>query len=95
MTQLVSTVERCHWVATMADTVPMTNRSYASVKNPTPDTTTVRRWNLLLGASSNRWPTEGGAAPVAPSAGPVLLVVIATHCGPSMWTEGNPQANVV
>ena len=27
VTQLVWTVERCHWVATSADTVPITNRS--------------------------------------------------------------------
>ncbi len=54
VTQLVLVVLRCHWVVTMAATVPMTNRSYASVKKPMPEMSTARRWNLLLGASLRR-----------------------------------------
>jgi hypothetical protein len=59
VTQLASSVLRCHWVATILETVPMTKRSWASVKEPTPETTTVRRWDLLRGASSRRSVTEG------------------------------------
>ncbi len=43
VTQLASVVLRCHWVVTMAATVPMTNRSYASVKKPIPEMRTARR----------------------------------------------------
>ena len=67
VTQLVSRVLRCHWTATMVDTVLMTKRSYESVKNPTPDTRTVRRWNLLLGASLRRSLTDGDPAAGADS----------------------------
>ena len=48
VTQLVSVVLRCHWAVTIAATVPMTNRSYASVKKPMPEMSTARRWSLLL-----------------------------------------------
>jgi hypothetical protein len=51
----------------MVDTVLMTKRSYESVKNPTPDTRTVRRWNLLLGASLRRSVTDGDPFTLASS----------------------------
>jgi hypothetical protein len=35
-------VLKCHWAVTMAATVPMTNRSYASVKKPMPEMRTAR-----------------------------------------------------
>ena len=42
---------RCHCCLIRTEVIPMMNRSYASVKNPIPETRTARRWNLLSCAS--------------------------------------------
>jgi hypothetical protein len=53
VTQLVWVVDRFHWMVTSAATVLMTNRSYASVKKPVPDTRIALRWKALIGAASS------------------------------------------
>jgi len=53
LSQETSPVDRCHSVLSRATTMPITNRSYASVKKPMPEMNMIFNWNRVILESSS------------------------------------------